>query len=109
MCKRWLLLSFVLITFSGPLLAAQTQSEASSNRRVISKVVPVYPHLARQMSLQGTVKLEVLVSGGGSVKSVDVKGGSPLLVQSAQDAVRMWRWEKTDHETTETIEFNFHP
>jgi len=43
------------------------------------------------------------------VKSMQVKGGSPLLGQSAQNAVRGWKWEKGDHETTELVECYFSP
>jgi hypothetical protein len=43
------------------------------------------------------------------VKSVQVKGGNPLLAQSAQNAVREWRWAKADHDSTETLEFKFMP
>jgi hypothetical protein len=38
-----------------------------------------------------------------------VKGGSPVLAQSAQNAVRVWKWEKADHETTEQVECYFSP
>jgi len=43
------------------------------------------------------------------VKSIQVVGGNPLLIQSAQNAVRDWKWEKAEHETTELVEFRFHP
>jgi TonB family protein len=76
---------------------------------VVTKVVPPYPAIARSMNLSGTVKLEALVLANGSVKAVQVKGGNPLLVQSAQRAVQDWKWEKADHESTEQVEFRFHP
>jgi hypothetical protein len=40
------------------------------------------------MNLQGIVKVEALVGSNGVVKTVGVKGGHPVLVQSATDAVR---------------------
>ena len=86
------------------------QDEPSANtRKVVNKVVPVYPQIARSMNLSGTVKLEVLVEANGSFKSIQVKGGNPLLAQSAQSAVHAWKWEKTDHDTTEQVEFHFNP
>jgi TonB family protein len=69
----------------------------------------MYPQLARTMSLKGTVRLEALVLPNGTVKSVQVKGGNPLLVQSAQNAIREWKWVKAEHETTELVEFKFQP
>lgn len=106
------LLALFLIIFSlnDALPSTYAQSEQSSGgRKVVSKVVPAYPPLARQMSLTGTVKVEVLVGANGQAKSMQVKGGSPLLAQAAQDALHNWRWEKTDHESSELIQFNFHP
>ena len=102
---------FLLVTsLSGPVSSAGAQNEQSSgNRKVTSKVMPEYPRLARDLNLHGTVRLEVAVAGNGTVKSIDVKGGSPVLAQSAQNAVRAWRWEKAEHETTEVIEINFNP
>ena len=61
------------------------------------------------MNLTGTVKLAAFVLANGNVKSIDVKGGNPLLAQSAQRAVQEWRWEKADHDSTEEVEFRFHP
>jgi outer membrane biosynthesis protein TonB len=65
--------------------------------------------MARSLNLAGTVKLEVLVQSNGSVKSVQVKGGNPLLAQSAQSAVHGWKWEKADRESTEEVQFRFNP
>jgi len=48
-----------------------------------------------------------VVAANGSVKSVEVKGGHPLLAQSAQNAVREWKWEPAAHETREPLEIKF--
>jgi TonB family protein len=90
--------------------AAYAQSDATNgNRKVINRVVPEYPHLARDMNLTGAVRLEVVVNANGTVKAIQVKGGSPLLVQSARLALNNWKWEKLDHETAEQVEFQFKP
>jgi TonB family protein len=104
----------VLITlftlFGFHLQSALAQTELTEGtRKVSTKVVPMYPQLARTMSLKGTVRLEALVLPNGTVKSVQVKGGNPLLVQSAQNAIREWKWAKAEHETTELVEFKFQP
>jgi TonB family protein len=87
---------------------AQDQ-QASPPRKVISRTAPEYPQVARSMKLRGAVKLEVLVQASGSVKTIFVKGGNPVLVQSAQSAVHAWKWERTDHDSTEQVEFQFQP
>ena len=96
------------VTVLIPSAYAQTEQTVGA-RKVVNKVLPAYPRLARAMNLIGTVKLEVLVTSSGVAKSVQVKGGNPLLAQSAQEALHNWRWEKTDHETFELLEFNFKP
>jgi TonB family protein len=80
-----------------------------AGRKRIKDPKPQYPALARSMNLYGTVKLEATVAPNGSVKSVDVKGGNPLLAQAAQFTVREWKWEKTERETTEIVEVRFNP
>jgi TonB family protein len=102
------LLALVLSAFQiGP--ASAQDEETSGSRKVVAKVVPKYPDIARSMNLSGTVKLAAVVLANGTVKSIEVKGGNPLLVQSAQRAVQEWKWEKADHESTEEVEFRFHP
>jgi TonB family protein len=103
-----LLLLGVLATVQPKVCFAQDEQSANA-RKVISRVTPVYPQVARTMKLSGTVKLEVLVQANGSVKSAEVKGGNPVLSQSAQNAVRGWKWEKADHQTTEQVECYFSP
>lgn len=102
------LLALVISAVQIGTVSAQ-DDEATGSRKVVAKVVPKYPDIARTMNLTGTVKLAALVLANGTVKSVEVKGGNPLLVQSAQRAVQEWKWEKADHESTEDLEFRFHP
>jgi outer membrane biosynthesis protein TonB len=66
--------------------------------------MPHYPEIARTMSLKESVRAEALVAPSGIVKSVEVKGGHPLLVRAAQDAIYKWKWAPAAHETREPIE-----
>ena len=63
--------------------------------KITKKVNPVYPPLARQTRIQGTVRLHVILSKDGSVQQFEVISGHPLLVQSAMDAVRQWKYQPT--------------
>ena len=92
---------------SQPSFAQQQQQE--DKRKVLSKVVPVYPELARKMHIGGSVKLEVIVAPNGSTKSTRAMGGHPLLVQAASDAISKWKWAPSAQETTELIEIKFNP
>lgn len=104
------LLCLLALLSGASLLPVAAQSEEGADaRKVINKVAPEYPPLARKLRLIGTVKFEVLVSGGGTVKSVHVKGGNPVLVESAENAVRGWHWERSEHDSTELVEIKFGP
>jgi TonB family protein len=85
---------------------AQAESHAG-RRRAVDKVAPVYPELARRNRIRGVVKVEVVVRENGSVKSTKVLGGSPLLIDSAADAVRKWKFEPASQETTEVVQVEF--
>jgi periplasmic protein TonB len=63
--------------------------------KLIREVRPVYPPLARQARMQGVVKITAIVSRDGSVQSLQVVSGHPLLVAAAMDAVRQWLYEPT--------------
>jgi outer membrane biosynthesis protein TonB len=51
----------------------------------------------------------VLVAPDGSVRSVDIKGGHPVLAEAVVNAVRRWKWEPAAHESHETVEVRFTP
>lgn len=63
--------------------------------KAIERVVPVYPELPKKIHLHGEVSIEVIISPEGRVESVRVVSGHPLLVSSARDAARGWRFEPT--------------
>jgi TonB family protein len=88
---------------------ALSQQSAEIVRKVVSQVVPQYPSLARSMNIQGVVRADVTVAPNGKVKSIDLKGGHPLLGQAAQDALRQWKWEPAARESIESVELRFHP
>lgn len=77
-------------------------------RKVKNRVDPVYPQLAKQMHLTGTVNVSVTITPAGTVKGADVVGGSPVLAQAAVDAVKRWKFEPAAGETKQVIEFKFH-
>lgn len=91
-----------------PRAQAQETAAESVKRKVKIKVVPEYPPLAKQMNVTGRVKIEATASPDGHVTSTKVIGGSPLLVNSAMDALKKWRFEPAAKETSEIIEFDFH-
>ncbi len=63
-----------------------------AEQNLIKKVAPVYPPLAKQVRIQGKVRLQVVISKTGTVDSVNVVSGHPLLVQAAINAVKQWQY-----------------
>jgi protein TonB len=63
--------------------------------RVIYRVEPVYPQIAIQARVQGSVMLQVVVNELGIVESVEVVSGHPLLTKAAVEAVKQWRYKPT--------------
>src|SRR5260221_665976 len=100
-------LSLGVITFSPVFSAAQEQPETT--RKIVSKVVPVYPELANKMQIRGTVRVGAVVTPSGKAKSTQVIGGNPLLARAAVDAIEKWKWAPAPQETRELVELNFHP
>jgi TonB family protein len=73
-------------------------------RKVKTTVKPVYPDVARQMHITGTVRLEATVAADGKVRDTRVVGGSPMLAQEATIAVKKWKYEEAPKETVEIVE-----
>jgi len=53
--------------------------------------------------------MEVVVRANGSVRSIKVLGGNPVLAQSAMDAVHQWIFEPAAEETNEFVQIVFEP
>jgi TonB family protein len=97
----------ILMATMGLATAQNATDTSTSGRRVILRVAPVCPELARKMHIQGTVKLEAIVKPNGSVRSTRVLGGNPVLVVAAADAVARWKFETAPNETTEVVQLVF--
>ena len=96
----------VAVTIFHPLPAI---AQGELTRKAKTKVAPTYPDLARRMNITGTVKVLVVVAPNGSLKDTKIVGGNPLLVNAAMDALKKWKFEPADSESTGTVEFKFQP
>ncbi len=63
--------------------------------KLIRRVVPVYPEIARRARVSGTVRLVGVISKDGTIEQLQVVSGNPLLVPSAVNAVRQWVYRPT--------------
>lgn len=79
---------------------------------LVHRVQPAYPPLARVARIQGAVVLQAIISKSGAIENLQVLNGHPMLVRSAMDAVRQWRYrpyllngEPVEVETQITVNF----
>jgi TonB family protein len=109
--RRQIILSLMVLSWvlasSHPSFGQTEQAE--SKRKLVNRVMPSYPDIARNLRIKGVVRIEAMVAPNGSVKNTHVLGGHPLLAQSADDAVHKWRWESAPAETKEFVEVRFDP
>ena len=85
-----------------PVSAAQETS-----RKVIARTAPTYPELAKRMHVTGKVKVEVVITASGSVKSARMIGGNPVFEKSALEAVKQWKFESAPSDTTGVVVLEF--
>jgi protein TonB len=55
-------------------------------------VRPVYPELAKEACIRGTVRLAALINLKGELEHLRLISGHPFLVKAAMDAVKQWRY-----------------
>jgi protein TonB len=63
--------------------------------RVVFGPHPEYPPLAKMARIQGTVRLDAVISKDGTIQDLKVISGHPLLVRAALEAVQRWRYQPT--------------
>jgi len=68
-------------------------SSGVAQAQLTHKVSPQYPPEAFQSRVHGTVVLQALIGKDGAVKNVKVVSGPPMLVKSATEAVKQWRYK----------------
>lgn len=87
-------------------------SEGVSAGMLLAPIQPIYPPLARNAHVAGTVVVEAVISRTGTIESLRVTSGPALLRQSAVDAIRVARYQPyrlngtpVDVQTTITVNF----
>ncbi len=70
-------------------------SQGVQEAKLIKKVVPVYPEIARSIRQFGTVRLLAVIGKDGHIHDVQVLGGPAYLVTAAVAAVEQWVYKPT--------------
>jgi protein TonB len=93
---------------SGPLRVSQGVAQGF----LVQQVKPVYPPLARQARIQGTVMLQAVIGKDGRIENLQLISGHPMLSPAAIESVRQWRYrpytlngEPVEVETAITVNF----
>ncbi|MBC7926337.1 MAG: energy transducer TonB, partial [Bryobacteraceae bacterium] len=63
--------------------------------KIIRRVIPEYPALARSMRVSGRVSLTSIIGRDGTVRDLKLVAGHPLLANAALAAVRQWVYSPT--------------
>jgi periplasmic protein TonB len=98
-----------------PKIATPTRvrvSQGVTSGLLIVHPQPTYPPLAKQARIAGAVVLQAEISKDGSIQNLHVLSGHPMLVPSALEAVKRWKYkpyirngEPVEVETTITVNF----
>jgi protein TonB len=63
--------------------------------KMLRQTPPVYPAIAKTAHVSGTVILHAVIAKDGTVQELTYVSGPPLLMKSAMDAVRDWKYTPT--------------
>lgn len=74
-------------------LAGRTPMPGLVQAKLIGRVRPDYPQIAKQMRIEGDVQMMITVGTDGKVRAVHVERGAPQLMQAAVDAVSQWVYQ----------------
>ncbi len=107
--RRWIAITVLAAGCASIAFPNSGFAQEADGRKVVNRVPPTYPVIARTMGLRGTVKVEATVLANGNVKLVEIKGGHPVLAEAAADAVRKWKYAPATHETKEPVTVKFEP
>lgn len=99
--------SSILFTLLAGTCLLATTLVASQSRQIKKMVQPSYPATAREMRVEGTVKLTAVVDRDGNVENVIVVSGHALLKPAAIDCVKQWKYEPAGDLTLVPVEVVF--
>ena len=68
------------------------QSQGVVPGKLIKRVLPQYPDMARRAGVSGDVVMTAVIQTNGALRQLKVVSGSPLLREAALDAARQWRY-----------------
>jgi TonB family protein len=107
-CCLFLSCLFALL-LSVPVAHAQTAENNLSTRKLIAQVDAEYPPDLKRAYIGGVVRLDIVVNSHGSVDSVHIAGGNPILAECAVKAVKHWKYSPAASATNIRVNLHFDP
>jgi TonB family protein len=103
------LTGLMLALLTTAFAARMPAQNANKGRKVVVTVKPEYPQTLKIAQIGGLVRLSATVTPNGTVTKVEVRGGNPILAESASAAVMKWKYAPGPSETNEEISLSFSP
>jgi TonB family protein len=99
---------------AAPASVSARQSGKFEEARLLTRIDPVYPPMAKAAGISGSVELQFTIAADGKVRDVTAPKGNPLLIGAAVQAVKSWRYQPArlngiPVEAQSTTIFNFKP
>ncbi len=103
---------------SGPKVKSAPPSKVSISAGIaggllVKRSAPVYPQIAKEARVSGSVVIQATISTTGAVENAHVVNGPTMLRQAALDAVKTWRYrpylldgQPVEVETTVNVVFS---
>jgi TonB family protein len=107
-CGLFLSCLFALL-LSAPVAYAQKAEGNLSTRKLIAQVDADYPPDLKRAYIGGVVRLDIVVNPHGSVDSVHIAGGNPILAECAVKAVKHWKYTPAASSTNIRVNLHFDP
>jgi TonB family protein len=80
-----------------PCLRAQdeipTIAKDEATKHLLKKVEPITPPIAKVAKIGGPVAADIVIALDGSVESVKIASGAPILLQAATAAIKQWKFD----------------
>ena len=102
-----LLVALSLWQFTNVLIKRHKQREMLAHVSLVRRVDPVYPPLARQARIEGTVQFDAVINASGRVEKLDLISGHPMLIAAAKDAIFQWQYSELPYRVHTVIQINF--
>ena len=93
----------------GVKILSVVNAGGSDQRRLITRVEPMYPETLKRLSIGGVVRLQVTIAAQGNVENVELLGGNPILGESAAAAVKQWVYTAGHSRTIANVSIPFDP